>query len=281
MREVATTPLLTGQCRHPQIMSIRDGSWRPVSFPAMAMLIEHPVEGPILFDTGYDSAFLAATQPFPERFYRWVTPVELDEGRDAASQCRQRGIDPLEVRHLILSHFHADHIAGTHAFPNAAIHCARAGLDEASHGGRLSLTRRGVLRSLIPTDFGTRARFFEDMPAATLPPELAPFERGADILGDGSLLAVELPGHCPGHWGLLLRDARWGAHFLVADAAWSLDAIRRDMPPPAFTSNLLGNARKARGTLHALHLLSQRNPEVRLTPCHCSERAAEVDHRSA
>lgn len=275
MREVRTIPLVTGSCRHPERMTIRDGRWRPIDFPAVAMLIVHPEEGPILFDTGYDPAFLTATDPFPERLYRWATPVALAPARDAASQCAALGFDPADIRHLILSHFHADHIAGTHRFANARIHCARAGLADAGRGGRFASTRRGILRGLIPPDFADRATFFEDRPPVPLPPELAPFAHGADLLGDGSLLAVELPGHCPGHWGLVLRDARWGLHFLVADAAWSLDAIRRNVPPPAMTTAFLGHTRRVRGTLDALHRLWRRNPEIRLTPCHCAERAAE------
>ena len=230
----------------------------------------------MLFDTGYDAAFLEATEPFPERLYRWATPVEIPRGRDAASQCRARGIDPSQVRHLILSHFHADHVAGAHAFPHAAIHCARAGLDDMRRGGRLSTTRRGLLPALIPPDFAARARFFEDRPGIALPRDLAPFEQGVDLLGDGSLIGVALPGHCPGHWGLLVNDARWGLHFLVADAAWSLDAIFRDVPPPTLTAALLGDAKASRETLNRLHRLQRRNQEIRLTPCHCAARAAEI-----
>lgn len=276
MRELASIPLLTGHCRHPEMMTLRGGTILPRSYPAVAMLLIHPVEGAILFDTGYDPAFLTATEPFPERLYRWTTPVSLDPARSAAAQCTALGHPPEEVRHLVLSHFHADHIAGTHAFRNARIHCARAGLEEAHKGGRIAATRRGVLRSLIPADFAARASFFEDRPSAPLPADCAPFDRGADLIGDGSLLAVELPGHCPGHWGLVLNDARWGLHFLVADAAWSLDAIRRNVPPPALTTGLLGHTRRTRETLHRLHLLHRRNPDLRLTPCHCSERAAEI-----
>jgi len=276
LREVATRALLTGRCRHPEIMTIRGGSLRPADFPAVATLIVHPEEGSILFDTGYDPAFIAATASFPERLYRWTTPMTMEPGRDAASQCRAAGYPPEDVRHLVLSHFHADHIAGTHAFPNAAIHCARAGLETAQRGGRFAATRRGMLRALIPADFTKRVRFFEDCPAVALPRDCEPFECGADLLGDGSLLAVELPGHCPGHWGLLLNDSRWGTHFLVADAAWSLAAIRRDAPPPALTTALLGDTRQTRETLHRLHVLYCRNTEIRLTPCHCAERAAEI-----
>jgi glyoxylase-like metal-dependent hydrolase (beta-lactamase superfamily II) len=276
MREVTTQPMRVGQCWHPQIMTIRDGVLRPVAYPAVAMLMLHPEEGPILFDTGYDPAFLEATKPFPERFYRWLTPVDLAPGQDAASQCRARGVDPGHVRHLVLSHFHADHMSGTHAFPNARIHCARAGYDAACKGGRMASVRKGVLRALFPADFGARASFFEDKPRVSLPAELSPFCDGVDLIGDGALIAVELPGHCPGHWGLLVNDATFGRHFMIADAAWSLDAVRRNVPPPMLSTSFLGDTKKTRETLGKLHELARRNPDLRITPYHCPERAAEA-----
>jgi glyoxylase-like metal-dependent hydrolase (beta-lactamase superfamily II) len=276
MREVGVRAIRVGHCRHPQIMSIRDGSVRPIVFPALAMLIVHPVEGPILFDTGYDPAFFEATRPFPERFYRWLTPVTLKPGEELGAQLGARGIAPADIRHVVLSHFHADHMAGLHLFPKAAIHCARAGLEAACGAGRLAGVRKGILRALFPADIQARARFFEDAPRAALPSAMAPFESGADLFGDLSLLAVELPGHCPGHWGLAVADSGHGLHFMVGDAAWSSDAIRRNVPPPAIASGFLGDTGKVRETLARLHALWRRNPDVRLTPCHCPERAAEA-----
>ncbi len=276
MTDVRVVPLRVGHCRHPQIMSIGDGSWRPAVFPSLAMLIIHPGEGPILFDTGYDPEFLAATQPMPERFYRWLTPVTLDPREHLTVQLHRHGISPSDVRHVILSHFHADHMAGMHAFPHAAIHCARAGLDAACRGGRFAAVRQGVLRALIPADIGTRAHFFEEAPRVPLSSTLAPFDAGADVLGDQSVIAVELPGHCPGHWGIIVRDTEHGDHFMVGDAAWSSDAIRRNMPAPALASGFLGDTKAGRATLARLHMLSIRNPDLRITPCHCPERAAEA-----
>lgn len=276
MRELAVRAFRVGHCLHPQMMTIRGGSFRPAVYPALAMLLVHPDEGPILFDTGYDPAFFAATDRFPERLYRWLTPPTLPEDTDLVSQLRRAGIGTGDVRHVILSHFHADHMAGIHHFPKATIHCARAGHRAACDGGRIAALRRGVLRALIPPDFATRARYFEEASRAPLPADLAPFAEAADVIGDGSILAVDLPGHCPGHWGLVVRDAAAGFHFLVADAAWSSEAIRRNVPPPAITRAFLGDSRKGVETLAALHALHRRNPEVCLTPCHCAERAAAL-----
>jgi glyoxylase-like metal-dependent hydrolase (beta-lactamase superfamily II) len=276
MREVKLRAFRVGHCRHPEAMTIRGGSLKPIVYPALATLLMHPDEGPILFDTGYDPAFLAATEPFPERFYRWLTPPTLPVESELIGQLAKAGIAARDVRHVVLSHFHADHMAGVHHFPHATIHCARAGHEAACRGGRVAALRRGVLRALIPPDFVKRARYFEDGPRVALPGDLAPFDVGIDLLGDGSLLAVELPGHCPGHWGLLVGDADRGPHFLVADAAWSSDAIRRNVPPPVITRALLGDARAGGETLARLHALHRRNHAIALTPCHCAERVAEL-----
>lgn len=276
MREVAVHVLDAGWCSHPEAMTLRGGTWRATPFPALPALLLHPIEGPVLFDTGYAPAFTEATQTTPERFYRWLTPMHLPDGHDAASRCRELGVSPDEVRHVVLSHFHADHVAGLRAFGRAAVHCARAGFVGAMQGGRFRSVCNGVLRGLLPVDLPERTLFFEDRPRVALPRDLHPFKEGADLLGDGSLLAVELPGHCPGHWGLLVADRARGLHFLVGDAAWSSDAITRNVPPPAITTAFLGTTGVARRTLAALHSLRTRNADVLITPYHCRQRAAAV-----
>ncbi len=276
MTRVSLTLLKAGHCTHPQAATIRGGSLRPAIYPALAGLIRHPAEGWILFDTGYDRRFIEATRRLPERFYRWLTPILIPPDQEIVAQLHARGIEPAAVRHIVLSHFHADHVAGVHHFPGATIHCARAGLDHVCSRGRLGALIAGTPRGLLPADLADRARFFEEAPRKALGADLAPFDAGADLLGDGSLIAVELPGHCVGHWGLV-AETESGPHFLVADAAWSSEAIRRDVPPPSLVANLLGNARVGRETLNRLHRLGGRNKEISITPSHCGECAAAAE----
>jgi len=268
--------LRAGECSHPAVMTRRDAGLAPAVFPALAALIVHPDEGPILFDTGYDPAFFAATDPFPERFYRWATPVRLGPGEAVADQLPRFGYAPEDIRAVVVSHFHGDHIAGLTRFPNARIVCARAGLEQVRRKGRIARVRNGVLAALAPADIDVRAAFFEDRPQVPLGPDMAPFETGADLLGDGSLLAVHLPGHCPGHWGLLVRQTDDRVRFLIADAAWSSSAVRDDVPPPRLTTALLGETEPYRETLHALHRLRARNADLIVTPSHCGEVEIEA-----
>lgn len=266
--------LKAGLCYHPAGMARRGAGFCATEFPALAGLILHPSEGAILFDTGYDPAFFAATEPMPERLYRWATPVTLKDGHAAADQLQAFGLKPDDVRSVVISHFHGDHVAGLHAFPKARLFCARAGVEQLSASSRFGRVRKGLLSALAPADLQQRASFFEDLPRAALGPDMAPFETGADLFGDGSLLAVPLPGHCIGHWGLVISDGEGRRTFLIGDAAWSTGAIRDNVPPPRITTALLGETKTYRQTLHDLHTLLGRNDEILVAPSHCPEIAA-------
>ena len=130
-----------------------------------------------------------------------------------------------------------------------------------------------MLDRLVPDDIETRARFFEDAPRCPLPCAYAPFESGRDLLGDGSLIAVELPGHCRGHWGLALRTEQDRFVLLAADAAWSIRAVAACLPPPAVTTALLGETGSYRETLSRLHRAATNNRDLVILPSHCAEAA--------
>lgn len=274
MKRVGFDWVARGLTRHPEIMTLRGGSLCPADFPALVGVIRHPDAGVLLFDTGYDPAFLDATQPWPERLYRMATPVDFAGGEDWTAWLAANGLAAGEIGGVILSHFHGDHVAGLCRMPQVPVHCARAGLEALRSGGRLRRVTQGLLSALAPPDTESRARFFEDAPAAPLPSAFAPFTEGRDILGDGSLLAVELPGHCKGHWGLALRDQRDRYILLAADAVWSGKAIAECRPPPAITTALLGDTRVYRQTLMSLHRAQANNAELAILPSHCATTAA-------
>ena len=274
MKRVGFDWVARGLTRHPEIMTLSGGSLCPADFPALVGVIRHPEAGVLLFDTGYDPAFLAATQPWPERLYRLATPVDFAGAEDWTTWLAANGVAEDEIAGVILSHFHGDHVAGLCRMPRVPIHCARAGLESLRGGSRLRRVMRGLLSALAPPDTESRARFFEDAPVVPLPSAFAPFAEGRDILGDGSLLAVELPGHCQGHWGLALRDQRDRSILLAADAVWSGKAIAQRRPPPAITTALLGDTRAYRQTLTALCQAQANNADLAILPSHCAASAA-------
>jgi glyoxylase-like metal-dependent hydrolase (beta-lactamase superfamily II) len=264
--------LEAGYCKHPEFMMMRGGAWSPAEFPALVAVLEHPRAGRMLFDTGYATHFLHATERLPESMYRAVTPVSFSARQAVLAQLA----GPHCVAHVIVSHFHGDHVGGLRDFPHARFHCSVEGLKDLKGRSRLDALSHGLLPQLLPDDFSARVTHFEERARVPLPSELHPFELGYDILGDASVLAIDLPGHAAGHFGICFRDSRERLIFLVADAAWSSEAIERNAPPPALVSGWLGDTRRYRTTLAHLHELHRRSPAVCLVPAHCRRWRAAV-----
>jgi glyoxylase-like metal-dependent hydrolase (beta-lactamase superfamily II) len=259
-----------GFCRHPEFSVRRDGRWKVCEFPALVALLTHPTRGHLLFDTGYSQHFFSATDPFPERLYRCVTPVQLGNDQNLRQQLERRGIAARDVGHVFISHFHGDHVGGLPDFPDSRVFCAEEAWTDLHGRSRVSRVRVGLLDALAPKAMSSRLSFLEHLPEVSLPPEFAPFNSARDLFGDGSALAVNLPGHAAGHWGLAFRsEGRW--IFLLGDAAWSSDALRAGSPPPRLTTAWLGDTRQYRETFQALHQLAVRDSGILLVPAHCAE----------
>lgn len=259
-----------GHCSHPELATRRGAPLRACEFPALVAVLRHPQHGWLLFDTGYSEHFLQATDAFPERLYRMVTPVQLAPQDTLVAQLRRNGIAADDIGWIVVSHLHGDHVGGLGDFGSARVACSREAWDDMHARSRLGALRVGLLPALLQRRNADALHWFEDRPLAELP---APFDRfggGHDLFGDRSLMLVPLPGHAAGHFGALFDDGG-GPVFLVADASWSSQAIRENTPPPALVTGWLGDTAAYRDTLARLHAVQRAHPQVRMVPSHCRE----------
>jgi glyoxylase-like metal-dependent hydrolase (beta-lactamase superfamily II) len=263
--------LSAGFCVHPEAMTRRGAAWRGCRFPSGFAVMRHPRHGIALFDTGYTEAFTAETRAFPGLLYGRIAPVHIDDAESARSQLAALGIGAGDVRHVVVSHFHADHMAGLRDFPKALVTCSRAAWNSVRNARGVAAVLKGFLPGLMPRDVERRLRFVEDVPACALPAALTAFGVGRDLFGDGAVLAVDLPGHAAGHIGLLVHSASGAPTFLVGDAAWSREAIATAAPPPAITTALLGNTRVYRATLQRLSALHHASAGLTIVPSHAGQ----------
>ncbi|WP_024890788.1 MBL fold metallo-hydrolase [Luteimonas huabeiensis] len=267
--------LRVGHCRHCERIAHRGGRWRSVEFPAFCALILHPREGAILYDTGYAPRFLDATTPWPERLYRWATPPHLDADERLEAQLAARGLRPSDIRWCLISHFHADHIAGLRDLPAARFVCMREDHAALRAASRLRAVRNGWLQALLPDDFEARLRFADDLRRVAPPPAWRALgDDGHDLFGDGSLVAVPLPGHAPRQMGLRLTDQHDREVLLCADACWSRRAWR-DRALPAWPARLaMHDWPTYVATIDRLRALAKATPELAIVPSHCTESVA-------
>lgn len=170
------------------------GGWAEHTLPVNVFLFEHPA-GLCLFDTGQ-----TARAALPGHFPRWhpffrLSRFELAPGDEAAAQLAKLGVAPGAIRWVVLSHLHTDHAGGVADFAAAELIVSNVEWARASGiAGRI----RGYLPQHWPD--GLQPRLVE-----LAGPPIGPFAGSFDLTGDGTLTVVPLPGHTPGHVGLLAR----------------------------------------------------------------------------
>jgi glyoxylase-like metal-dependent hydrolase (beta-lactamase superfamily II) len=228
----------------------------------------HRQHGPVLFDTGYGHRFVDATRHLPNVLYALITPNTIPSADEAWHQLRTMGISESDVRTVVVSHFHADHIAGLRDFPLARIVCSRAAWDSVRNVNGIHALMKGFLKDLVPPNVEQRLQFVEELRTAALPAQMRSLGEARDVFGDGSVLVVPLPGHATGQIGVFLPSWSRGPLFLVADAAWSPRAIATGTPPPRITTALLGDTRTYRTLLARLNALQHTFPDLTLVPSH-------------
>lgn len=245
-------------------------------FHALVALIDHPTQGLTLFDTGYSPRFFEATERWPYRLYRRITPVVTSDRLGIANLLTEQGIDPSDVRRIVLSHFHADHMCGLRDFPNADV-IARGNAWRACAGKTgMRALRQAYLPSLVPSDLPRRLftlDHFHD-------PGIGPFERTHDLFADGSVRLLDLPGHAAGQIGLLLQSGAQQRVLLIADAAWTCQGLRETEPPTWAFRWLAASAKDAVATIEKLRVFAKQFPDVELIPTHCPEVAQRHDFDS-
>ncbi len=177
---------------------------------------------------------------------------------------------------IFLTHFHVDHEGGLRDFPGVPLYAGREAW-EASRGLRgLASLRVAHLPGLLPDDFAERLHLIdcrEDGAPAWVPEG---WSRGADVLGDGMLWAVPLPGHAAGQLGLMFRDEAGAIVFLVADAMWRVDWLLPDHGPRWPVRLVSHDWRALQDTLTRLRQLALSRPVVRIVPFHCAATASEM-----
>ncbi|UAB71146.1 MBL fold metallo-hydrolase [Vibrio sp. SCSIO 43132] len=263
-----------GHCVHPGFVVKPGSGLKPRAFPAAVALLHHPEHGYVLFDTGYHQEFFKQTRPFPERFYAWTTPCHFNQGDGILEQFEKEGIQKSHIEHVVLSHFHADHIAAISEFEHCPVHCDPRGLDALVHSSRMGGVRKGYLKKLLPEHVKKNIQFHSDysIPLSTIFPQAKGIDLHClDLFGDASMYLVDLPGHAAGQVGLLARlESKWV--FLLADACWLIESLSDRIDQHWLANMLCDDVKAYKRILHELRKChDQLSDVVELVPSHCSD----------
>lgn len=238
-----------------------------IKFNAVFALIKHPSKGYVLFDTGYTKRFFEATNKFPYKIYAAITKVTLKDGEEVVDQLKTIGIAAAEIKYIIISHFHADHIGGLRDFPNAQFICTKAGYKDVKGKSGFSGLIKAFIPYLMPKDFESRTRFI-DMETATI--THSDLGKMIDVFDDGTIMMCALDGHALGMIGILVKTNQREV-FLVSDAAW-LKSNYQDLKLPHPIVKIFFNSwNDFKDSINRIHKFYKNNPDTLIIPSHCME----------
>lgn len=260
----------TGYCLARESHLIRGGQHRQIACHSLVALLCHPRHGWLLWDTGYAPRMLEVTRDWPFSLYQRATPLRLDPQLSVLAQLGRWKLQAGDIQHVVISHFHADHIAGLRDFSSARLIASESAYTDVAARRGWEALRRAFIPALLPSDFEQRAQL--------LPPfggqELPALGATHDIFGDGSLFLIALPGHARGQIGMLAQTER-GRILFAADGCWLRRSVYERRPPSRLTSLFIDDARAVNETIERLHIFVQQNTDIVLVPSHCPEAYAQ------
>jgi N-acyl homoserine lactone hydrolase len=187
------------------IPSIPKEKAREVTIPVSMWVIDHP-KGLVVFDTGNNNALSDGKCKG-----HWVAGLcdflKPSQKRDDVidSHLKKLGYSTDQVKVVITSHAHLDHIGNIKMFPKAVHVLQRKELYQAWWPEKFQ--RDGVF---VMADFDGPARDFNYL-------EL---DGDYDLFGDGSVTILSTPGHTQGHQSVRVKLASGKTMIMAQDAIW-------------------------------------------------------------
>jgi len=174
----------------------------PVTIPMLMFLIDHP-KGLVVVDTGVDT--VTDCDPFLE-----ATPEQRID-----AQMKRLGYEPDDVKYVILTHMHIDHVGGAPFFPNATF-----------------IVRRSELRAAWWPDAYDHGYDFESiLKTRELRFRQLADDETFDVFLDGTVLCFDSRGHTEGHQSVLVDLPKSGKIVLTGDAVQVAENLTARVPP--------------------------------------------------
>jgi glyoxylase-like metal-dependent hydrolase (beta-lactamase superfamily II) len=202
-----------GRARTRAVRTMLDRAWTE-PLPIIAWLIEHP-DGPLLVDTGATADFMRKDYaPRWHPYFRLAVRFDVKAEDEIERRLRERGIAPDDIRTVVLTHLHSDHVGGVGFFPQSEVLVTRTEWERAQGlGGKIL----GYLSDHFPQWLEPTLVDFGGDP-------YGPFA-ASRVVADGVRL-VPTPGHTPGHLSVIVEDGG-RTLFLAGDVTYGIDLLHR------------------------------------------------------
>jgi len=215
-----------GSRKPKTLWALTSRSW--IDIPINVFVIQHR-DGLVLFDTGLNPSI--ATDPnyvdsaIGRFFMRRVFRLHIEPEDRLTNKLGQLGYAASEIRKVVFSHLHFDHIGGIAEVPQAELVVSRKEWEQLQgpHPERDYIFREHIE---LP-NAKWNAIDFEPVAEQLL----SSFEGCYDLMGDGSLILLPTPGHTVGSLSMLIRTGHSSPILLVGDLTYETELLMKDRLP--------------------------------------------------
>ncbi|MEM7658531.1 MAG: N-acyl homoserine lactonase family protein [Bacteroidota bacterium] len=224
--------------------------------PIHTWVIEHP-EGNILIDTGEnvqvnDKDYFACDR-MNGTVYRSILKFNITQNQELPASLSAINLQPEDIRWVILTHLHLDHVDGIQFFPQAEFVVAKQEYRTSSPGH---------VPCLLPAWFQPREVSFATSDVAGLDGSFA-LTKAKDVL------IVPTPGHTYGHQSVILRGEKINL-FFAGDATFTQTQLLQKK-----VAGICADKQAARKTIESIRAFGAESPMVFL-PSHDPESAKRL-----
>jgi N-acyl homoserine lactone hydrolase len=180
-----------------------------IELPVSCILLRH-AQGNLLFDTGCHPSIGKNAEQRWGGMAKFIIPIMAPDD-NVITSLAEVGLDPDDIDIVICSHLHTDH-CGCNEFFKKATFMAHAQELEAAKAPDAAAA--GYLK--VDWD--------HPMPMCTVNGE-------TDVMGDGRIVLLPLPGHTPGTMAALVKLDRSGEFLLASDTLSIKENLDREIIP--------------------------------------------------
>lgn len=267
---VTVEPLLAGEMQSPPAWLAREEGrlaglralgigvpksayiWLPIPY----FLVRHPTVGLMLIDTGFHPAVASAPAQNLGRIVRFVG-VRTSSDRTTPARLRALGLEPKDIKVVVMTHLHWDHASAVSEFPRATFVVSDIEWQAAATDKRPAL--RGYRPAQFDFAFDYRSVDYDRAPNIA---SYSTFGRSFDLFGDGSIRLCFTPGHSAGHQSVVLRLRE--RDFVVAGDAIYLENQLDGGPEPSRPVD----RHEWRRSLRELQRFREQHPDAVIVPGH-------------
>lgn len=185
---------------------------KSIKFSSTCYLIKH---GPdiLIWDTGVPEATIGD----PNGWSTLPSLIVYHIDKTISSQLAQIGLTPADVKYVLVSHTHGDHIGNIGLFPDATVVMQKAEYD--------------WINSPPPADPNINTLVILARKLLGQPRRLELVTGDIDFFGDGSVRLISTPGHTPGSQSLMVHLAKTGYLVLSGDVVHLESNFEHDIVP--------------------------------------------------